>query len=982
MNPIYRCRAGTLHIKRNRPRAGQTVAKIIAGEIRNNPRAVIGLTPDRTLLPAFRELVRMYREENLDFSEVTAFCMDVDSASPSSSADLRSHLLWKHLFRLVNINPALVHHADPAQGYLLNVRPGFDRHVAEMGGFDLAVLDIRSARDLPFADAARQPVALRGRRLSLIPASGRCMMLSAETLLQSRTCLMMASGAASAPDVAAAVEGPLCSGIPSMILKQHLDAILVIDENAAAELKLKTYYQWIQSGCAFYDMHSAVLDEIQSHEKKKRMSLEKKGLKITSWIIGLLLSVNGFCAEPPLALYEFHRGSPSAVSTGPVKASEAAWSGVSGGGFSSSQGNAYVTTDETKGSFDSSRYLTVTVAAEEGYVLYPESFSFALGGSRSTPGAPFAVQAALRTDACLPALELQPGWVCEASHTFQDTQPTFTVYTADLNGDLYQGRKSLTFRIYVRTQSGSRSINLRLDSLRLNGTAAPGTPRSRSAIQDPDKEALNALLNDQQPRFALASLFADGAVLQRDRLLSVWGSAQPGAPVSVQFAGQTTTTTADELGRWETFLSPLEAHITGRDLIVTSRDRKIVRSNVVVGEVWLCAGQSNMAWPLRADPRAEQVVSQADFPLIRHFKTANRTMEKPADQVEGSWEPCTPETAGSFTALGYYFARDLYRKLNVPIGLINSTWGGTSIAAWMSPSALKAFPHVTERWSGILADLPRRTAEYEKERAEFQRRAAEARETGAEFNWRRYPRPPPGPGTREAPSGIFNGMIAPLIPYSMAGILWYQGEGDSGNAARYAEMFPALIEDWRKRWDAQDMPFYFVQLPNYEWTYDRSGMKWAEFRAAQMQALSLPSTGAAIIIDGATPDDGHPPDKTDVGLRLARLAAVRYYQIESGDACGPLLQSAVRNGNTVVLRFTEASSGLKAVGNSLAGFELAGPDGLFTEARAVLEKDTVLVLASTLPEPVAVRYAWRNNPPASLRNGEGLPASPFSVEVE
>lgn len=481
--------------------------------------------------------------------------------------------------------------------------------------------------------------------------------------------------------------------------------------------------------------------------------------------------------------------------------------------------------------------------------------------------------------------------------------------------------------------------------------------------------------------FKLASLFTSGAVLQRNVKLPVWGTAKPGDKVTVQFAGQTVETTADGAGKWKTELAPLAAESAGRDFTAESVGRKITLTNVVVGEVWLCSGQSNMEWPLKQDPKAEQLVARSDLPLIRQFKVKNKSVEVAADFAEGSWSSCSPGTAGAFTAVGYYFARELHQKLGVPVGLINSSWGGTSIEAWMSGESLAEFPFVAEQWQRTLAELPQKTAAYEKERTEYKRKAAEAKANGTEFDWKKYPKPPPGPGTKEAPAGLFNGMIAPLIPYSIAGMLWYQGEGNCGSAGRYAEMFPVFIQDLRQRWGASAMPFYFVQLPNYNWDYDKSGTKWAEFRAAQMKVLSLPATGAAIIIDGKTPI-GHPPDKTDVGLRLARLAEVRHYKIATGDACGPLLQSAVKDGKTIVLKFAEASSGLKAAGDSLIGFELAGKDGAFVPAEARIDGDAVIVSAVGVAEPAAVRYAWANNPAASLYNGAGLPASPFSAEVK
>ncbi len=695
----------------------------------------------------------------------------------------------------------------------------------------------------------------------------------------------------------------------------------------------------------------------------------------------ILAGTVGLAAGAPLVTYEFNQGAAApAIASANVSAADATWS-VEGGGFSKSQGNAYVATGLTQGEFDDSKYLAVTVSAKNGYVLNPESFSFLLGGSRNSSGADFTVQAVVRTDADGYAANLALVPEPIASHAFHDTKPTFTEYTADLRDARYQGLKSLTFRIYVRSSSGSTQINLRIDNIRITGAVVSGESKTTSPAAAPASGNPRSSFNAPAPGLKLASLFTSGAVLQRNTGLPVWGTAKPGDKVTVQFAGQTVSVTADGAGKWKTELAPLAAENAGRDFTVESGGRKIALTNVVVGEVWLCSGQSNMEWPLKQDPKAEQLVARSDLPLIRQFKVKNLSAEALVDFAEGSWVSCSPETAGLFTALGYYFARDLHQKLGVPVGLINCSWGGTSIESWMSSRILEKFPEVAQRWEKILEGLPQKTAAYELERVEYKRKAAEAKANGTEFDWKKYPKPPPGPGTKEAPSGLFNGMIAPLIPYSIAGMLWYQGEANCGNAGRYAEMLPVFIQDLRQRWNAGNLPFYFVQLPNYNWDYDKTGAKWAEFRAAQMQVLSLPATGAAIIIDGKTPV-GHPPDKTDVGLRLARLAEVRHYKIESGDACGPLLQSAVKDRKTVVLKFAEASSGLKTAGESLTGFELAGKDGAFVPAEARIDGEAVLVSAVNVAEPVAVRYAWANNPAASLYNGAGLPASPFSAEVK
>ncbi len=696
-----------------------------------------------------------------------------------------------------------------------------------------------------------------------------------------------------------------------------------------------------------------------------------------------LAGMMGVAVGSPLVSYEFGAGSAApVVNAEKLSAGDARWVGVQGG-VSRSQQNLYVPTSLTKGRFDSGRYLSIEFEADRGSVLNPQTFSFELGGSRNSPGAEFSVSAVVRSDVDGYAenLPLTPGSGAVVSHTFKGTSPTFTEYTADLSGPEYQGVRSLSFRIFICSSSGSRQINLRFDNIRMNGQVVPGTVGSKPpAVLS--SEAMTLSLNQPELKLTVAPLFTENAVLQRNAPLSVWGTSKPGETVTVRFAGQTGSAQTDESGHWEAELAPLAAEKTGRDFIVESVSGKIVLSDVVVGEVWLCSGQSNMEWPLKHDPHADSLLAESAFPLIRQFKVKNNSQEQPSSDVEGLWVLCAPDTAGAFTAVGYYFARELQAALDVPIGIINASWGGTKIEPWMSRRALLNFPDVAAKWNRTLEELPQKLVAYEEARAEYKRKAAEAKATGAEFNWRKYPKPPPGPGTKQAPSGLFNGMISPLIPYCVAGILWYQGESNCGNAAGYARMQVAYIQDLRTRWGKENMPFYFVQLPNYEWDYDRSGTKWATFRAAQMQALSLPDVGAAIVIDGMMPKEGHPPDKSYVGVRLARLAAIRHYRIASGDASGPLCRFAVEKDGAVELRFAEASSGLTVVGNTLTGFEVAGDDGVFHPAAAQIKAGVVVVSSNEVRKPASVRYAWKNNPVASLYNGDGLPASPFSMDVQ
>jgi len=476
-------------------------------------------------------------------------------------------------------------------------------------------------------------------------------------------------------------------------------------------------------------------------------------------------------------------------------------------------------------------------------------------------------------------------------------------------------------------------------------------------------------------------LFTDHAVLQRDRPVPVWGTSAPGEKVTVRFAGQQVSAISDATGAWHTELAPLTGNSDGKELSAEGPSSKATLQDVVVGEVWLCSGQSNMEWPLKNSPNVEKVLAEANLPLIRQYKVKNTSVSAPASTVAGRWIPASPDTAGAFTAVGYYFAKDLQPKLEVPIGIINSTWGGTRIESWLSPESLTKFPAVAEQWKKTLAALPARQAEYAKKRAAFKAKAQADKAAGRPVD-PKYPTPPPGPGTKEEPSGLFNGMIAPLVPYAVRGIMWYQGEGNTGGAAGYAKFLPELITAWRARWEAPETPFYVVQLPNFKLHSDGRGTAWAEMRQAQAQALSLPATGLIVTIDIGTPDNGHPPDKSAFGQRAARLAEVEIYKTLTGDATGPLAKSATAEANAVRVEFDDVSSGLFVRGDQLAGFELAGADDKFVTATAKIDGRGVLVAAEGIRVPTAVRYGWMDNPPSTLYNGIGLPAAPFELKVK
>jgi sialate O-acetylesterase len=479
----------------------------------------------------------------------------------------------------------------------------------------------------------------------------------------------------------------------------------------------------------------------------------------------------------------------------------------------------------------------------------------------------------------------------------------------------------------------------------------------------------------------LAPLFTDHAVLQRDKPVPIWGRAEPGERVLVTFTDQIVGTTTASDGRWVVYLAPLKASSTPVELIVAGKNT-LRLTDVLVGDVWLCSGQSNMEWPVAKSMNADEEIAAANFPLIRQLKLKRTVAAAPADTVEndGGWRLCTPETAGAFTAVGLFFARDLQPRLGVPVGLINSTYGGTPIEAWMSAPSLAsdpAFAVVAERWQRALASYPEEQARFETAPAEWNAAEAAAKAKGEKYTAARPRRPDGTPWY--SPSSLYNGMIAPVVPAAIRGVLWYQGETNASRAGEYAGLFRAMITQWRAHLGQGDVPFLWVQLAAYA-AGDVNGTDWAKLRDAQMAALALPETGQALAIDIGDPDNIHPTNKQEVGRRLALLARAKVY---GGlvDVSGPVFKSALREGAAMRVSFDYAGNGLIARDKPLQSFQIAGADQKFFPAIAKIERDTVIVSAAEVSEPVAVRYAWTNAPEANLYNGAGLPAAPFRSDA-
>lgn len=485
---------------------------------------------------------------------------------------------------------------------------------------------------------------------------------------------------------------------------------------------------------------------------------------------------------------------------------------------------------------------------------------------------------------------------------------------------------------------------------------------------------VSVLLADASVR--LPRVFSDHMVLQRDVPLRVWGWGDPGERVEIAFAGEAVAATVSDTGRWSVKLRPLPASGEPRDLRIagidpTGRRQEQTLRDVLVGEVWFASGQSNMEVPLRDARDGEQEAAAAQYPQIRLFRAAATIAWLPRDDVAaGEWRACVPSVAPSLSAVAYFFARDLHRRLGVPIGIVQSNWGNTPAEAWMSRETLLALPETREAVGQWLAEV--------RARPDFVARFDEYhREWIRDVSQRSPERPPARAFSKQAPTGAYNAMIAPLLPLRFRGVIWYQGETNGNNDPRpYGSIFRALIRSWRETAGQGDFPFLFVQLANHHARRPEPvDEPWAALREGQSQALAEPSTAMVVAIDLGG-DGIHPKNKQDVGARLARAARAVAYG-EAIEYSGPLYDGCVITDGAIRVRFRHAG-GLRARGTGpLQGFAVAGADRKFSWAEATIEGETVLVRSAHVPAPLAVRYAFADNPVATLENGAGLPASPF-----
>ena len=473
----------------------------------------------------------------------------------------------------------------------------------------------------------------------------------------------------------------------------------------------------------------------------------------------------------------------------------------------------------------------------------------------------------------------------------------------------------------------------------------------------------------------LPAVLTDHMVVQRGLPVHIWGTAGPAENVSVTFRGETRSAPADSLGRWSVYLPPGEAG--GPFELNIKGGNTITFTDVLVGDVWVASGQSNMELPVSAAANAQAEIAAANFPRIRLFHAIDKVSDYPLDDIaaHGAWTPVSPETVAKFSAVAYYFGRHLQQKLNVPIGLIESDWGGTPAEAWTSLHSLSAdaaLMPVFAEWARINDKRATVMLERQKQEREWERAVAKARSEGTTAPPRSWY---PNGNNSWMPSGLFNAMIAPLTPFAIRGAIWYQGESNAApeRAPLYARLFQTMIRDWRRAWGQGDFPFLFVQIANFK-TSPQS--LWPEVRDAQRQTLALANTGMAVIIDIGDPDNIHPTNKQDVGLRLA-LAARSIAYSEKLEFSGPLFRQATHETESSLRVWFDHAEGLTAKSGELQGFEIAGADHKFVAAAARIDGSAIIVSSPEVAAPRYVRYGWANNPTCNLYNSAGLPASPF-----
>ena len=478
----------------------------------------------------------------------------------------------------------------------------------------------------------------------------------------------------------------------------------------------------------------------------------------------------------------------------------------------------------------------------------------------------------------------------------------------------------------------------------------------------------------------LPAIISDNLVLQQNSNAVLWGWADAGEAITVSnsWNNQTVKTVADQNGAWKLVLKTIKA---GGPYSVTIKGKNLIElHNVMLGEVWLCSGQSNMEFPLERQEswktgglNTEQEIAQANYPNIRLFTVEKNTSVIPLKDVKGKWAECSPATARRFSAVAYYFGKEIWKETGVPVGLIHSSWGGTPAESWTKKEVLESdvdYKPIFDRLKKAEEDYPKSVTLYEQQLEQWKKDSATAKQKGDTIT--KAPSKPRAVSYYQAPSYLYNAMIVPLVPYTLKGVIWYQGESNAGRAYQYRKLFPAMIANWRKDWNSE-FPFYFVQIAPYEG-------QGPEIREAQLLTmLSVPKTGMAVTTDAGDSLDIHPKNKEVVGKRLALWALANDYGKKNLEYSGPVYKSMKAENDKIRITFDHAA-GLEAKDGLFTEFTIAGDDQKFLPGQAKIEGNTVVVWNDLITKPVAVRYSWKNVPHPNLYNKTGLPASPFRTD--
>jgi sialate O-acetylesterase len=440
----------------------------------------------------------------------------------------------------------------------------------------------------------------------------------------------------------------------------------------------------------------------------------------------------------------------------------------------------------------------------------------------------------------------------------------------------------------------------------------------------------------------LPKIFGNHMVLQAERTVPVWGKASPNEKVKVTLGDSTAEATAGENGKWEVKLATPKAG--GPFKLIVEGTNKIELDDVLIGEVWVCSGQSNMEWTVQQSLNADEEAKKANFPQIRMFKVQHNAAKDPQEDCVGTWVVCSPEVVKGFSAVGYFYARNLHEELNVPMGMISTNWGGTICEAWTS----------------------RPTLESDAEYAEILNRAKEFKM-----------------GNPNQASVLYNGMIHPIQTYGMRGAIWYQGESNLSRAEQYGKLFPAMITDWRKLWKQGDFPFYFAQIAPYAYNKMADTKQLPELWESQVKTLETTNTGMAATTDIGDVKDIHPKNKQEVGRRLALIALANTYGKKEVIYSGPMYTSQAVEGNKIRIKFKHTAGGLMTKEDKpVSHLQICGADKKFVDAVGTIDGETLLVSAAGVEQPVAVRFGWGDTAEPNLYNKAGLPACPFRSDSE